>query len=291
MARASPTAVWDGRRRCWSCANWPRRYRRADPVARAGRRDTVHISLFGRGYTRMNADVWLPIRARPRSSASRRWAASSTTICYTNGVEQMFRREVVMPIRVLDPMVSAQIAAGEVVERPASVVKELVENALDAGARRVSVSVRGGGIEELVIQDDGGGIPADEIEVAFARHATSKLTIADDLWAIRTLGFRGEALPSIAAVAQVICISRTAGAPAGVELRIAGGETQAMSPRGAAVGTIFTIRNLFYNIPVRREFLKSPAAEATAIAGVVTQDALAYPQVAFTLIRDGKRIF
>jgi DNA mismatch repair protein MutL len=196
-----------------------------------------------------------------------------------------------MPIRVLEPAVAAQIAAGEVVERPASVVKELVENALDAGARRITVSVRGGGIDELVIQDDGGGIPADELAVAFARHATSKLTMADDLWAIQTLGFRGEALPSIAAVAQVICTSRTADAPTGAELRIAGGEIQALTPRGGAVGTTFIIRNLFYNIPVRREFLKSPAAEATAIAGVVTQYALAYPKVAFTLQRDGKRIF
>jgi DNA mismatch repair protein MutL len=196
-----------------------------------------------------------------------------------------------MPIRVLEATVAAQIAAGEVVERPASVVKELVENALDASARRVTVSVRGGGIEELVIQDDGGGIPADEIEVAFARHATSKLTTADDLWAIQTLGFRGEALPSIASVAQVICSSRTADAATGVELRVAGGEIQAINSRGGAVGTTFTIRNLFYNVPVRREFLKSPAAEASAVAAVVTQYALAYPQVAFTMLRDGKRIF
>jgi DNA mismatch repair protein MutL len=159
-----------------------------------------------------------------------------------------------MPIRVLEPIVAAQIAAGEVVERPASVVKELVENALDAGARRITISVRGGGIEELVIQDDGGGIPAEDITLAFARHATSKLTTADDLWAISTLGFRGEALPSIAAVAQVSCISRTADAAMGVELRIAGGEVQAITPRGGAVGTTFTIRNLFYNVPVRREF-------------------------------------
>jgi DNA mismatch repair protein MutL len=195
-----------------------------------------------------------------------------------------------MPIRVLDPTVAAQIAAGEVVERPASVVKELVENALDAGARRVTVGVRGGGIDELLIQDDGRGIPADEIELAFARHATSKLSTADDLWAIQTLGFRGEALPSIAAIAQVICASRTADAPMGVELRIAGGEIQAIAPRGGAVGTTFTIRNLFYNVPVRREFLKSPAAKSAAVATVVTQYALAYPQIAFTLLRDGKRV-
>jgi DNA mismatch repair protein MutL len=196
-----------------------------------------------------------------------------------------------MPIRVLEPTVAAQIAAGEVVERPASVVKELVENALDAGARRVMVGVRGGGVEEIVLQDDGGGIPADEIELAFSRHATSKLTSADDLWAIQTLGFRGEALPSIAAISQVICQSRVAGAEAGAELRIAGGEVQHIAARGGTPGTTFTIRNLFYNVPVRREFLKSPAAEAAAVAAVVTQYALAYPQVAFTMLRDGKRVF
>jgi DNA mismatch repair protein MutL len=196
-----------------------------------------------------------------------------------------------MPIRVLDATVAAQIAAGEVVERPASVIKELVENALDAGARRIQVSMRGGGIEELVIQDDGCGIPADEITVAFERHATSKLSSADDLWAINTLGFRGEALPSIASIAQVICLSRTADAEMGTELRIAGGEIQALNPRGASVGTTFTIRNLFYNVPVRREFLKSPAAEASAITAIITQYALAYPHISFTLQRDGRRVF
>jgi len=195
-----------------------------------------------------------------------------------------------MPIRVLDPRVAAQIAAGEVIERPASIVKELVENALDAGAGRISVSVRGGGIDEILVQDDGGGIPADQIELAFARHATSKLTTADDLWAIDTLGFRGEALPSIAAIAQVSCVSRVASEGVGTELRIAGGEVQSITPRGCSPGTTFTIRNLFYNVPVRRAFLKSPAAEATAIAAVVTQYALAYPQIAFTLVRDGKRL-
>ena len=129
-----------------------------------------------------------------------------------------------MPIRVLDSRVAAQIAAGEVVERPASIVKELVENALDAGSARISVSIRGGGIDEIIIQDDGGGIPADEIELAFSRHATSKLTTADDLWAIQTLGFRGEALPAIAAIAQVSCVSRVADAAVGAELRVAGGD-------------------------------------------------------------------
>jgi DNA mismatch repair protein MutL len=196
-----------------------------------------------------------------------------------------------MAIQVLDSLVAAQIAAGEVVERPASVVKELVENALDAGATRISVGVRGGGIDELVIQDNGSGIPADEVELAFARHATSKLTTADDLWAIRTLGFRGEALPSIAAIAQITCMTRTRAAPAGVELRIAGGVVQDRTAKGGMPGTTFTIRNLFYNVPVRRSFLKSPGAEAAAITAVVTQYALAYPQVRFTLTRDGREVF
>src|SRR5512132_3822329 len=167
-----------------------------------------------------------------------------------------------MPIRVLEPTVAAQIAAGEVVERPASVAKELIENALDAGASRITVEVRGGGLHELKIQDDGCGIPADEVELAFERHATSKLRAADDLWAIQTLGFRGEALPSVASVAQVICITRAAGEELGTELRVAGGEVQSRAARGCSPGTTFSIRNLFYNAPVRREFLRSDATEA-----------------------------
>src|SRR5919204_5937854 len=150
-----------------------------------------------------------------------------------------------MPIRVLEPTVAAQIAAGEVVERPASVIKELVENALDAGARRIVVEVRGGGLRELKVQDNGCGIPADEVELAFARHATSKLRDADDLWAIGTLGFRGEALPAIASVAQVVCITRAASEEIGTELRIAGGELQGRLARGCSPGTTFSVRNLF----------------------------------------------
>ncbi|HEX9373089.1 MAG TPA: DNA mismatch repair endonuclease MutL [Roseiflexaceae bacterium] len=193
-----------------------------------------------------------------------------------------------MPIRVLDPTVAAQIAAGEVVERPASVAKELIENALDAGARRIGVEVRGGGLHELKVQDNGGGIPAGEVELAFERHATSKLSSADDLWAIGTLGFRGEALPSIAAVAQVICVTRAAGEELGTELRIAGGELQARGPRGCSPGTTISVRNLFYNAPVRREFLRSEATEASAITAVVTQYALAYPEVRFTMLLEGR---
>ncbi len=193
-----------------------------------------------------------------------------------------------MPIRVLEPTVAAQIAAGEVVERPASVAKELIENALDAGARRIDVEVRGGGLRELKISDDGCGIPSDEIEIAFERHATSKLRVADDLWSIGTLGFRGEALPSIASVAQVVCITRAAHEELGTELRIAGGEVQARQPRGCSRGTSFSIRNLFYNVPVRREFLRSEATEAAAISAIVTQYTLAYPEVRFTLLIEGR---
>jgi DNA mismatch repair protein MutL len=193
-----------------------------------------------------------------------------------------------MPIRVLDATVAAQIAAGEVVERPASVARELIENAIDAGARRVSVEVRGGGLRELRVQDDGQGIPADDVELAFARHATSKLSTADDLWSIGTLGFRGEALPSIASVSQVICTTRAGGEEIGVELRIAGGEVHSREPVGAPTGTSISVRNLFYNTPVRRDFLRSEASESGAVASMVMQYALAYPEVRFTLQIDGR---
>jgi DNA mismatch repair protein MutL len=193
-----------------------------------------------------------------------------------------------MPIRLLDATVAAQIAAGEVVERPASVVKELLENALDAGARRISVEARGGGLRELKVQDDGCGIGAHEVELAFERHATSKLISAEDLWNIGTLGFRGEALPSIASVSQLICITRRADEELGSELRIAGGEVQARTARGCSPGTSISVRNLFYNTPVRREYLRSEATELSAISAVVQQYALAYPEVRFTLLLEGR---
>ncbi|MEI7644009.1 MAG: DNA mismatch repair endonuclease MutL [Chloroflexales bacterium] len=193
-----------------------------------------------------------------------------------------------MPIHLLDATIAAQIAAGEVVERPASVVKELVENALDSGARRVSVEARGGGLRELKVQDDGCGIAGHEVELAFERHATSKLLVADDLFNISTLGFRGEALPSIASVAQVICITRVAHEELGTELRIAGGELQARAPRGCSPGTSISVRNLFYNLPVRREYLRSEATELSAISTIVQQYALAYPEVRFSLILEGR---
>jgi len=191
-------------------------------------------------------------------------------------------------IRVLPADIAAQIAAGEVIERPASVIKELVENAIDAQANDIVVEIRGGGVSEMIVRDNGQGIAADQIETAFLRHATSKLQRAEDLFNIHTLGFRGEALPSIAAVAQVSCTSRTANASSGVELRIAGSELQDKRVVGAPVGTTFLIRNLFYNLPVRREFLRSPGAESTAVATVMTHYALAYPHIRFQLNIDGK---
>ncbi len=193
-----------------------------------------------------------------------------------------------MTIAILDPTVAAQIAAGEVVERPASVVKELVENALDSGARTITVDARGGGLRELKIQDDGCGISAEQVELAFMRHATSKLRSADDLWNIHTLGFRGEALPSIASVAQVVCVTRTPTEEVGTELRIAGGEVQARMPRGCSPGTSMSVRHLFYNTPVRRDYLRSDATEMSAISLVVQQYALAYPDIRFTLLLDGR---
>ena len=196
-----------------------------------------------------------------------------------------------MPIRLLEATVAAQIAAGEVVERPASVVKELVENALDAGAHRISVEARGGGLRELKVQDDGSGIAAHEVELAFERHATSKLASADDLLQLRTLGFRGEALPSIASVAQVICLTRTADEEVGTELRLAGGEVQARMPCGGSPGTSLSVRNLFYNTPVRREYLRSDATELSAVSAVVQQYALAYPEVRFSLLLEGRLAF
>jgi DNA mismatch repair protein MutL len=193
-----------------------------------------------------------------------------------------------MAIRVLEPDVAAKIAAGEVVERPASVVKELVENAIDAGAREIRVEIRGGGQREIKVVDDGCGIPADEVELAFQRHATSKLHTADDLFNVQTLGFRGEALPSIATVSQLICITRTPDAPTGVELRIAGGEVQSRTPRGGSPGTSFVIKNLFYNTPARLKFLRSEATESAQISSVIEHYALAYPEIKWTLLVDGR---
>ncbi|MEX0683219.1 MAG: DNA mismatch repair endonuclease MutL [Dehalococcoidia bacterium] len=194
-----------------------------------------------------------------------------------------------MAIRVLPPDVAARIAAGEVVERPASVVKELVENALDAGASRITVEITGGGLHSIRVTDDGSGIAADELATAFERHATSKLQDDEDLGHVLTLGFRGEALPSIAAVAEVELVSRPPASEAGASLTIGPERPPERASRGAPVGTTMIVRGLFARQPARRKFLRTPAAETGAIAQVVSHYALAYPEVRLQLIADGRQ--
>jgi len=193
-----------------------------------------------------------------------------------------------MPIRVLDPQVVSRIAAGEVIERPASVVKELVENSLDAGARQISVEVRGGGISLIRVTDNGSGIPDGEVELAFDRYATSKIGSLEDLESISSLGFRGEALPSIAAVAQVDIITCVAGKSVGTSLSLKDGAIDKRGNQGHPQGTTVTVRNLFRRVPARLKFLKSPTTENSHIANVVSQYALAFPEVKFTLFIDGR---
>ena len=193
-----------------------------------------------------------------------------------------------MPIRQLPPNVAAQIAAGEVVERPASVVKELVENSLDAGATRVAVSVSGGGVSEIRVADDGCGIPAGELALAFRHHATSKLSVAADLETVATLGFRGEALPSIAAVSRATCTTKTPDADTGSRIEFRYGELIGEGPAGCPTGTTVQVVELFGNLPARRRFLRSAAAETARIQEVVTRYALAYPSVRFALNTDGR---
>ncbi len=196
-----------------------------------------------------------------------------------------------MPIQILPELVVAQIAAGEVVERPASVVKELMENALDAGAQHIRVEITGGGRQRIRISDDGTGILPEEVELAFQRHATSKLTTADDLTSIETLGFRGEALASIASVSQLTIITRHASISSGLLLQLAGSEIIRRQGVGAPVGTVITVENLFYNTPARLKFLKKENTEKRQIALYITRYAMAYPHVRFTLEQDGREVF
>ena len=193
-----------------------------------------------------------------------------------------------MPIQRLTPDLVAKIAAGEVIERPASVVKELVENALDAGATQVTIEVTQGGLGIIRVSDNGCGIPRDELPLAFERHATSKLLSEGDLARVASLGFRGEALPSIATVADVEVVSRPAEASGGAYLKLQNAAAVASGPRGAPCGTTVTARGLFRRQPARLKFLRSPASEAGQIAAVVSHYALAYAEVAFTLRLDGR---
>jgi DNA mismatch repair protein MutL len=188
-----------------------------------------------------------------------------------------------MSIRLLPPEVASQIAAGEVVERPASVVKELIENSLDAGAHAVSVTLAGAGRSLILVADDGCGIPAEELPLAVARHATSKLRRAEDLFAISTLGFRGEALASIGSVARLTITSRAADSQAGARLRVEGGACGRVETVGAPVGTSVQVEDLFYNLPARLKFLKQDVTERRAIDALLTRYALAYPHVRFKL--------
>ncbi|MBI5304222.1 MAG: DNA mismatch repair endonuclease MutL [Chloroflexi bacterium] len=196
-----------------------------------------------------------------------------------------------MPIHILSDDLAAKIAAGEVIERPASVVKELVDNSIDAGAREIKIEIRGGGQRLIRVADDGNGIPANEVATAFARHATSKLDSADDLFRIQTLGFRGEALPSIAAVARVALITRARGEDAGTQIRIDGSKLLDQHAQGAPQGTIITVEDLFRHVPARLKFLKTPATEAAHIADLVNAYALAFPHLRFSLVNDDRLVF
>ena len=193
-------------------------------------------------------------------------------------------------IHVLDPHVSELIAAGEVVERPGSVVKELLENAVDAGASAVTVELQAGGLTYLRVTDNGCGIAPEDVLSAFLRHATSKLRTSEDLAAIGTLGFRGEALAAIAAVSKIDLLTRQQGADTGCFLSLEGGVPGEVTPAGCPEGTTIIVRDLFYNTPARMKFMKRDSAEAANITGIVSRIALSRPDISFRLIRDGKPV-
>ncbi|HEY3667859.1 MAG TPA: DNA mismatch repair endonuclease MutL [Polyangiaceae bacterium] len=193
-------------------------------------------------------------------------------------------------IIVLPPALASQIAAGEVVERPASAVKELIENALDAGAQRVDVEIEGGGVTRLCVSDDGVGMTAENARLSVERHATSKLTAISDLNCLSSYGFRGEALPSIASVSRFALRSRPALSDAGVEVSIEGVAEPVLRETGMAVGTRVEVRDLFFNIPARRKFLRSTGTESGHVTEVVEAAALTRPEVTFTFTRDGRKV-
>lgn len=188
----------------------------------------------------------------------------------------------------LSPQISNMIAAGEVVERPGSVAKELIENAIDAGASRISVEIKNGGISYLRVTDNGCGIEPDDVRTAFLRHATSKIRAASDLDAIKTLGFRGEALAAVAAVAKVDLISRTKFAASGVQITLEGGKEIDFTETGCPVGTTIVVRDLFYNVPARMKFLKKDSTEGAYVEAALVHAALSRPELSFRLIKDGR---
>ena len=193
-------------------------------------------------------------------------------------------------INILDEHTSNKIAAGEVVERPASVVKELVENSIDAGAKNITIEIEEGGIELIRVIDDGVGIYADDISKAFLPHATSKIVSVDDIYNINTLGFRGEALPSIASVSQVNFRSKTADANFGKEISISAGEVLSINDIGMNTGSIMEVRNLFFNVPARKKFLKTTSREGSLVNDIVTRIALSYPDISFKLFNNHKKV-
>ena len=193
-------------------------------------------------------------------------------------------------IHRLPPEVANQIAAGEVVERPASVIKELVENAIDADAHRIAITIELGGKKLIRVEDDGVGMDAEDARLAIERHATSKISRAEDLEKIATLGFRGEALPSIASVSHFTLRTRPRGADAGTEIRVNGGTLASIADVGMPVGTSIEVADVFYNLPARRKFLKTDGAEAAQVSRIVTQLALCYPEIGFTLTGSGRRV-
>lgn len=193
-------------------------------------------------------------------------------------------------INVLDKHVAELIAAGEVVERPSSVIKELVENSIDAGAKNITVEIKNGGTTFIRVNDDGCGIMQDDVKNAFLRHATSKVKVENDLDSISTLGFRGEALASISAVSRLQLITKSKSEDTGSCYEIHGGEEVSFSDAGCPDGTTFIIRDLFYNVPARMKFLKKDIAEGNAVSAVIDKTALSHPEVAFTYIKDGKQV-
>ncbi len=196
-----------------------------------------------------------------------------------------------MPIHVLSDQIASQIAAGEVVERPSSVVKELLENAIDAGAEDIRVEIRAGGKRFIRVTDDGNGIPAAEAALAFERHSTSKLSSVEDLDHISTLGFRGEALASIAAVSRVTLVTRAADEEVGTLLQLEGGAVVEQRPSGRSSGTTVTVEDLFFNVPARRKFLRTDLTERRHVSSWMTRYALAYPSLRLTLIDEGRETF
>lgn len=200
-----------------------------------------------------------------------------------------------MPIKTLPTLVINQIAAGEVIERPASVVKELVENALDAGATRIDIAIEEGGAQLIRISDDGIGIPADELKLAVAPHATSKITASDELEAIGTLGFRGEALASIASISRLRITSRPRNADGTLEeaaavLEVEGDNISGPTPSGGKPGTVIEVRDLFFNTPARRKFMRSPGSEFGHINDTLTRIAMVNPDAGFTLTHNGRSV-